>query len=295
MKMLFILCACVAAVAFCSENNQGKVVVIPRGITEWGGYRAVDGFSYTANNSELYMDSTEVTRQLWDSVFSWSLTNGYALSWDASHFSSKGEDYPMHGVTFFDALIWINARSEKEGLTPCYLTTNKVPYRRFDDGNVACSFQNTGFRLPTIEEWEFAAAGGARWGTTFPHGDTITQEEANFCLIEITADGKKRTLFHPKYHIGGEPFTSPVASFAPNGLGLYDMAGNVAEWCWDGFFDEKRGYRDSTLKGGSWCQDKKFLSIRYTQKFPSAGQESWGAQMTGFRCVRRKTVDGQRL
>ena len=149
------------------------------------------------------------------------------ITWDGSRFRmkpTKGEGYPCVEVTWYGAVAYCNFRSEMEGRTPCYDLTDW-----------SCDWSANGYRLPTDAEWEKAARGGVdgrrfAWSDT----DTIDHTRANYeSTHEYPYDLSVTDGFHPLYGDGEYPYTSPVGSFAPNGYGLYDMAGNVCEWTWD--------------------------------------------------------------
>ena len=129
---------------------------------------------------------------------------------------------PMVEVSWYGAVAYCNWRSQKEGYEQCY-----------DLSTWACDFSKKGYRLPTEPEWEYAARGGLA-GSRFPWGDTITHSQANYYSTTSYAfDTSPTRGYHPTWNDGIEPYTSPVGSFSANGYSLYDMVGNVWEWCND--------------------------------------------------------------
>ena len=245
---------------------------------------------HTVNVSAFYMDRYEVTKTLWDEVAKWAITNGYD-TW-VEYGSGKASNHPVHSVDWYIVVKWCNARSEKEGLTPCY-TMNGITYKTGNHNNLVCNWLANGYRLPTEAEWEKAARGGVA-DKRFPWMDytnKISHAKANYYGNSGSSSYDMSSGSHPTYNDGVSPYSSPVGSFAPNGYNLHDMAGNMWEWVWD-WYDES--YYSSSpgtdptgpasgsyrvMRGGSWNNDA--YSLRCACRCLGYVYYS-----VGFRCAR---------
>jgi formylglycine-generating enzyme required for sulfatase activity len=218
--------------------------------------------------SAFYMGKTEVTKGEWDEVRAWAATRDYT---DLSAGAGKAANHPVQTVSWWDAIKWCNARSEKEGLAPCYAVGGSPMRRGTEVPEVNWSAK--GYRLPTEAEWEKAARGGLN-GKRFPRGDTISHSQANYYSTSSYAyDVSPTRNYHPSYAVGAQPYTSPAGSFVANPYGLHDMAGNVWEWCWDGYGTyvsgvqtDPRGATSGTyrvIRGGSWYYDAGYCRTAF--------------------------------
>lgn len=246
---------------------------------------------HTVYISAFYLDKYEVTMGLWNAVMSWSLTNGY--DYDNTG-SGKATNHPVLNLDWYDMVKWCNARSQMAGLTPAYYTDAALT-QVYTNGDLAPFVNwNTGYRLPTESEWEKAARGGVS-GERFPFGDTISESQANYYGDPggYSYDLGPTDGYDPTFAEGDMPYTSPVGSFAPNGYGLYDMAGNAWEWCWDyagtypsTFQTDPRGPATDqgsgrVGRGGNW----NYYATDCRNSYRYGNSPGYSASNIGFRCA----------
>lgn len=299
---VFIL-ACIVPVLLLSSGCNGRylsgqgnnktrtapeMVSIPGGTFQMGSESqdiACSGCSWgeqpvhSVTLSAFNMDKTEVTQGDYKAI----------MGVNPSNFHDNPKK-PVEMVTWFDAVLYCNARSKHDGLDTVYRFTTIFGKagkgcRKLSDLKI--DFTRNGYRLPTEAEWEYACRAGTTaeyyWGRNY---QSLTDEDS------LTIDSL--VVWSHNSAIG----TQPVGSKKPNSWGLYDMAGNVWEWCNDhigGYSVEAQtdpigidSANSRVLRGGSWCDQSDNFVFRFLRSaFRSSDFPDRGTSFRGFRCVRR--------
>ena len=197
-----LLCGLVVhAVPLCTACGQKKVDA--KKVLGKENYKTSD-LMVAVPGQNFSILATEVTQELYKSV----------MGENPSKF--KGEkNLPVESVSWIDAVSFCNELSKKEGLDPVYSINGVTNVYRWGIGNdiseeIEWDEEANGYRLPTVEEWQYAAKGGQE----FKYSGSDNLDEVGWYSEN---SGKK---------------THPVAQKSPNGYGLYDMSGNVWERCW---------------------------------------------------------------
>lgn len=248
---------------------------VPSG-TNTGTDPDIGAYSITLPQT-LLMDTTEITKSQWDVVYLWAVNHGYQFD---NRGSALGDHYPVTEISCYDAIKWCNARSEKEGLNPCYsVTSSSSTYRTGAEPltNLTVNSVSSGYRLPVYDEFRYAALGGST-GTRFPWGNEITHSDANYTSTTNNAyDISPTRGLHPVYN-----GMAPAGSFPPNGYGLRDILGNASEWHVSIF--------GNAIYGGGASSPASSLAVHYRHTVSGVNIVDGGSSTSfGFRCVRMKT------
>lgn len=211
--------------------------------------------SHGVTVSSFYIGTYEVTQGDYEALIDENpSSSGYGI----------GENHPVNDISWYEALEYCNALSKKEGLSPSYSGSG---------ANIECDFNANGYRLPTEAEWEYAATGGVSTSSSTYAGSNNIDEVG-------------------WYKKNSDKTTFPVGSKQKNELGLYDMTGNVFEWCWDWYGDYPyERQNDPTgkplgevrvFRGGSMIS----TAAGSRSTFRSASEPSINRFFVGLRLVR---------
>ncbi len=253
----------------------------------------------------FYIAETETTYARWYEVYQWAISEergelvysfanpgreGSTGTIGAAHI--EGSSQPVVNVSYRDVLVWCNAASEMDGLTPVYYISevDRTPIRASEPSTTAAgegkadnAYVDTnanGYRLPTEEEWEFAARGGrpsTDENATWNYKYAGTNEDAELTNYAVYIDNSSMEGSETKV-------SANVKSKKPNSVGLYDMSGNVREWCYqDGATLSRNTLR--VTRGGCFANGASGCTVEYRSTGNSLRS---GGPQQGFRLVRTR-------
>jgi len=270
--VLFATLALLGAIVFAQERTAIAVfpsnfVFVEGGTFQMGSTSGSNNESpvHTVNVKSFAISKYEVTQREWLEIMGTTIRQQRDMADKSWSLYGVGDNYPMYYVSWNEAVEYCNKRSIEEGLTPAYSGSGN---------NITCNWEASGYRLPTEAEWEYAARGG-------------NGSPGNY--IYSGSNSVDAVAWYDGNSSGG---TKPVGTKTANGLGLFDMSGNVWEWCWDWYGNYSSGAQTGprgpvsgagrVLRGGSWYDSASDVrSARRNGSTPSGRNGH-----SGFRLVR---------
>ena len=211
--------------------------------------------------SDFYISKYEVTQREWKRVM------------DDNPSEFKGDNLPVEMVSWYDCIEYCNKRSILEGLEPYYsIDKNEKDSNNFNDSDdlkwiVTINHGAKGYRLPTEAEWEYAAGGGQK-SKSFTYSGSDEADEVAWYWKNSGDEYLNGEWFWQTIEKNNNK-TQEIGTKQPNELGIYDMSGNVREWCWDWYSDvvnsESGAFR--VWRGGGWLGDSRACEASYRGKF----------------------------
>jgi len=259
--------------AIISEEKSDNVVLV-----KGGTFRNKKSNYYGKNVtiSDFYIGKYEVTQKEWIEV----------MGSDPSEF--KGDNLPVEMVSWYDCVEYCNKRSIKEGLKPYYNIDKDKKDPNNEDNiddikwTVTINAEANGYRLPTEAEWEYAAGGGQISKSYTYSGSNDVDEVAWYW--RNSGDKYLTGMWSWSSIENNNSKTKSVGQKKPNELGLYDVSGNVREWCWDWYESNGIEPKGRVWRGGGWIGDAHACVSSYRGSFRANGK----GPDQGFRVCRGK-------